>query len=191
MKNIRANELVRSRVKSGLKLIAHSDSKCGFVSALDRASSLIDSQLVLLRSRDYMVWVVARLQVMFGLRISECLNITGNDIDKRGRIIISGLKGSQSRIVIDSELNVFWLGKKRLCTQKIFEFDRYYVYRLYKSVGICYSVEGKKKGICTHTLRHLFIKDVQQSTNDIEETAILVGHKATSSTNHYLKSKIK
>jgi integrase len=145
----------------------------------------------MLGKRGILVVAVARLQFFHGLRISEVLSITGNDIDRFGGIIIRGKKGSSPRKVIDSELHTFWVSKRLLCSEKVFEFDRFFIYRLYKSVGINHAVEGKMNNAVTHFPRHVYIKEVQSSLNDVEKTALVVGHKSSNSTKGYLKSKIK
>lgn len=189
--SIRANKLVTNRVNAVSTPLAQSTTLCGLVDTSDATYSRLNTQLELLTKHGLSVLAVARLQLFHGLRISEVLSITGNDIDRFSGIIIRGKKGSSPRKVIDSELHTFWLSKRLLGSEKVFEFDRYYIYRLYKSVGINHSVEGKTNKTVTHFPRHLYIKEVQNSLNDIEKTALVIGHKNSKSTKGYLKSKIK
>jgi hypothetical protein len=119
------------------------------------------------------------------------LSITGNNIDGRGRIIIKGKKGSDSRLVADTQYRTFWLYKRMIGDNPVFEVSRFYVYRLYNSVGLRSDIEGKKYKAVTHYPRHVFIKSVQGYTQDHEMTKAIVGHKAVSNTKRYLKSKTK
>lgn len=188
---MRANGLIKGGVKSVLALDAHSDIRCGFVSASEQATSVVESQLLLVSSYDSEVGIVGRLQLLYGLRISEILDIEGNDIDRLGRIIVQGKKGSNSRLVIDNQDVKWWISKRALGTQKVFSFDRFYVYRIYKKCGISHAMEGKKHKAVTHYTRHLYVKSMQHYTQDMEQTKQLTGHKAVSNTKKYLQSKIK
>lgn len=188
---MRANGLIKGGVKSGSALVAHSDSMCGFVSTIEEASLAVESQLLLVSAIDWQVGIVGRLQLLYGLRISEILGIRGSDIDKMGRIVVKGKKGSNTRLIIDNQGVKWWIAQRGLGTNKVFGFDRFYVYRIYKKCGIVHEMEGKKHKAVTHYCRHLYVKAMQQSTNDIEITKQLTGHKAVANTKKYLQSKIK
>ena len=191
MKNKNVTSSAIRLTKSGSKLPAHSTTLYESVSQLDRAVSAVYEQLELVKRLDIDVWVISRLQFLFGLRISEALSILGSDIDRYGRIVVQGQKGSSSRLVVDTELIKFWLSRRLLLSQPVFTVNRFYVYRVYCKVGLKSEIEGSKYNAVTHYPRHLFVKQMQKSTNDIEETRLLVGHKKSSNTKRYLKSKTK
>lgn len=188
---MRANGLIKRGVRSGSTLVAHSDSMCGFVSTIEEASSAVESQLLLVSKIDRLVGIVGRLQLLYGLRISEILDIRGCDIDRLGRIVVLGKKGSSPRLVVDNQDVDWWIAQKGLGTNEVFGFNRFYVYRIYNQCGIVHSMAGKKHKVVTHYCRHLYVKSMQQSTNDIEITKHLTGHKAVGNTKKYLQSKIK
>lgn len=177
--------------KTGSKLPAHSTTMYGSVYQLDTASSVLEMQLAKVRAMDEMVYLVGRLQLLYGLRISEALGIRGTNIDGSGRIVVKGSKGSNDRLVIDSDNVAFWRSKRVFSTSLVFEFNRFYVYRIYKAVGIAHEVEGSLYKAVTHYPRHLFVKSIQNTTNNIDTTAQITGHKRVSNTKRYWKSKTK
>jgi integrase len=178
-------------VNEGLSPVAHNTVKSDSVDALDRAYNVLTGQLELVNRHGIEVKAVARLQLLYGLRISEVLAITGNDIDRFGSIWIVGQKKSNARQVIDTELIQFYLSKRLLCTGRVFEFDRFYIHRVYKSCGINHTANGYAKNLTTHYMRHLFVKRISGQTNDLVEMANVIGHKSKTNTKGYLDSKIK
>lgn len=191
MRRKTANSLLENEVKTGSKMPAHSTTMLQSVHSCDSASLVVEGQLDRIREINYECWVVGRLQLLFGARISEVLSITGSSIDARGRVVIKGQKGSESRLVVDTQLRNWWLSMRVMGNDRVFSIDRFYVYRVYKSVGLQSDVEGHKYKAVTHYPRHLFIKSVQLATNDIEQTRQITGHKAVSNTKRYWKSKTK
>lgn len=178
-------------IKEGLSSNAHNSVKYASVEVTERAYNVLNAQLELVYKHGLEVRAVARLQLLYGLRISEVLSITGDDIDRFGSIWIKGKKGSNPRQVIDTELLSFYLSRRLLCTGRIFEFDRFYIHRIYKSCGINHTATGSDKNITTHYMRHLFVKRMSVNSSDISELASIVGHKSESNTKGYLDSRIK
>lgn len=191
MKKIRGNDLLESGIKPVPNPSGHYVEVYGFVDSLDAKLSVANEQVESLKQFGELVYVVGRLQLMFGCRISEILNIKQNDIDRLGRIMVQGMKGSQTRMVVDSEMKHFWLKKRSARSQQVFEFNRQFIDRCYRKVGLRHEVEGAKKGVCSHYLRHMFAKSIQSKTQDVSETQAIIGHKSGLSTHQYLKSKIK
>jgi integrase len=191
-KGISAIELGKRKVKPVLTPPAQSNTQCAHVDALELAGRVADMHLDALMKEGIEVYALARLMYHFGLRVSEALSIEGRHIDRFGNIIVMGLKGSSSRKVADTQLVGFWKSKIALGSHKVFGFDRFYVYRTFKRVGIGITEGGSTRSIVTHLPRHLFISDTQKVTHKALATAEVVGHKSVKSTSHYLdKSKKK
>lgn len=126
-----------------------------------------------------------------GLRVSELLRIKGTDIMPNGSFIIRASKFSQNRIgfVVD---NAEWLQSFRSYPSFIFaDYNRHFVYYLFKRRGISSQIIGNQNKAVTHVLRHQAIENLQRATNDSAVTAQAIGHRSKKSTEHYLNHKIQ
>jgi integrase len=130
---------------------------------------------------------IIKIQYMYGLRISEVLNIRHCHIDRRNNIKVFGAKGSENRIInvagIYNDLRVV-----SSSTRLLFDYyNRFFIYRCYKKLGFVYEHGKGLKCSVTHAPRHLLLKSLESITDDIEEKARFIGHKSTKSTQHYVK----
>lgn len=125
-----------------------------------------------------------------GLRVSELLRIKGTDIMPNGSFIIRASKFSQNRIgfVVD---NAEWLQSYRSYPSFIFaDYNRHFVYYLFKRRGISSQIIGNQNKAVTHVLRHQAIENLLMATKDTAVTAQAIGHRSKRSTEHYLSHKI-
>ena len=125
-----------------------------------------------------------------GLRVSELLRIKGTDIMLNGSFIIRASKFSSNRIgfVINS---ADYLQNFRSFPGYIFaDYNRHFVYYLFKRHGISAQIIGNQNKAVTHVLRHQAIENLQRATNDSAVTAQAIGHRSKKSTEHYLNHKI-
>lgn len=125
-----------------------------------------------------------------GLRVSELLRIKGTDIMLNGSFIIRASKFSSNRIgfVIN---NSEYLQSFRSFPGYIFaDYNRHFVYYLFKRHGISAQIIGNQNKAVTHVLRHQAIENLQRATNDSAVTAQAIGHRSKKSTEHYLNHKI-
>ena len=125
-----------------------------------------------------------------GLRVSELLRIKGTDIMLNGSFIIRASKFSSNRIgfVIN---NSEYLQSFRSFPGYIFaDYNRHFVYYLFKRRGISAQIIGNQNKAVTHVLRHQAIENLQRATNDSAVTAQAIGHRSKKSTEHYLNHKI-
>jgi len=124
---------------------------------------------------------------VYGLRITEVLNITNHDIDLHGRIKIKGLKGSSNRIITGGHYEAYFINCKNKNIHPFTIYDRFFYYRLFKKMGIFISFCNYAKRAVTHACRHQFIAEMQQSGSDILDAQKYIGHKSVKSTEHYVK----
>lgn len=127
----------------------------------------------------------ACLQFEHGLRISEVIGIRSYHITSSGSILIKAKKGSVDRVVYSQEVASYMLDCRRKVIDPFVELDRYYVYREYSKVGLCYIRAGDTRGKVTHLFRHLIAKVNNQAGIDISITQNKLGHKNVKSTKHY------
>lgn len=134
---------------------------------------------------------ILELQVLYGLRITEALNIRYSDITSLGAIHVKGLKGSMDRLVYPVNYRNFWLvfSSNRVILSR--GYNRYYFYRLYKKLGVYSIVSGNKNSSVTHLLRYQYIISLMKQNLELEEIRQLIGHKSIKSTLHYVVKAFK
>lgn len=132
---------------------------------------------------------VIELMYMWGLRVSEVLNITCADVSRTGNIRIKALKGSNFRVVRSSAYERFWLNADSSLLPLKTVYSRFYFYRLFKRIGLYGTFGNNKNKSVTHYFRHLQGLDVQNSFEDWELTASALGHKNVKSTLYYGQKK--
>lgn len=160
---------------------------CGPGSKIGQLMKTVQAQLETMRKKNPTLWAIAELQFMYGLRISEVLDIRGTDIIKPNQVLIKGKKGSQNRIVNLGESKDYYL---RYADRPRLIFDcisRFYVYREYKKLGISHKFSARSKESVTHLFRHLVVKNFKNYNISTNDSKNFIGHKAKASTEVYEK----
>ena len=134
---------------------------------------------------------VIELMAIGGLRISEVLNICPADISRSGNIRIRSLKGSAFRVIQPFIFKEFWLSGGNGLLPLSSVFSRYYFYRLFRKYGLYATFGNNQHRSVTHYFRHLKGLDIQESFEDWNLTASVLGHKNINSTQYYGKKKQK
>jgi integrase len=143
-----------------------------------------------LKDIDKRVWAIAVIQKVSGARISEVLTLDYRNIMENGNIALRGAKRSNDRIVSSGEAWNYLKWCKDLKINPFEELNRFYVYRLYKSVGIILNTGKSEKFAITHAFRHIYVQQAEKivSTENIQKQ---IGHKSINSTKHYEKESSK
>ena len=182
--SIHLSEHLAKSVKS---LLAHSDSLC-------ENRKLQDLQFILGRhisvsNHNLPAYVksIIELQFLFGLRISEALQIDHSQVMFNGAINIRGLKGSNDRFVYPVKYRDFWLQVKRSNSSPGQYYNRFYFYRLYKKIGISGLLSFNKNHSVTHYMRYMYVLQLLKETDNVESIKNLLGHKSIKSTMHYIE----
>lgn len=155
------------------------------------SSKLIDiarqSRLEFLyKSEPWHISLIVHLLADYGLRVSEALSIKATDITSNGQIVIKGSKGSSNRLIVINEYRERLIDLRKSSFNPIKSIDRFVIYRLLKKYNITgQSTYGSKNAVC-HQFRYDVAKDIQSVTNDLNETAKLIGHKSSSNTAIYV-----
>lgn len=126
-----------------------------------------------------------RLQCVSGCRITEALNVDYLDIADNGSVLIKGLKGSNDRVIFDSELASYFLRYRISEVNPFVLMNRFTAYRNLKRLGIGIAKKGRKKASITHVFRNEYIRYSKQLTSNKATIAQSVGHKSTKSQDHY------
>ena len=134
---------------------------------------------------------VVELQFLYGLRISEVLNIERSDVSASGYIKIKGLKNSNSRIVRPVQFLHFWQHSGNHLLPLVNTYSRFFFYRKYKELGLSMRYEGRTNNSVTHLFRHEVVQDLQRSFDETSTTQKFIGHKNIKNTKRYESQKNK
>ncbi|KZE49513.1 recombinase [Brevibacillus parabrevis] len=142
-----------------------------------------------------MIKVVVKVLYLTGMRISECLNVTMDDIDLNKQVIrvIAG-KGNKDRVIPISTRLVPTLmnyieherpitGSNLLfCTKKTGKLSAVYVN---KGISDAVSKLGWKKKVTAHILRHSFASQLVKKDVNLVQIQKLLGHSSLKVTSIY------
>ena len=154
----------------------------------DRITSIVSTLFANSLAPEFLKAVV-EMQFLYGLRISEVLNIERSDVSEAGYIKIKGLKNSNSRIVRPVNYMHFWLSSGRHLLPIVHTYSRFYFYRKYKELGLSVKYSGRVNNSVTHLFRHEVVSELQRSFNEIGTTQKFIGHKNIKNTMRYEDKK--
>jgi site-specific recombinase XerD len=140
-----------------------------------------------LREKSESLYHFAVIQMESGLRTSELISLLHSDITVTGTFRIRGKKRSHSRMISPGISREFLLRHREMRRDPFREFDRFYIRREYKKVGINFYFQGDKKRTVTHIFRHLYVSGMLTAGIEVNEASKFIGHKSVSSTEHYGK----
>lgn len=121
-----------------------------------------------------------------GCRVSEALRVTHKDIDALGRVRVSGMKNSSSRIVYSPSAIEFLLEQRKIRGDIWERFNRFYIYRILKLHGFGMVYGKNEKMSITHYFRHVNAIIAEEISVNILEIAQILGHKKVKNTAIYL-----
>ena len=131
------------------------------------------------------LWYIIDLLINSGCRITEILSINSTDILPNGTVKIKALKGGQNRIIASSDARDYLINCRTNCVNPFMDYNRFYIYRTFKKIGIKYVHSGNTKDSVTHAFRHANT-EIQRKAN-VESNVIKaqLGHKKKSTQKHY------
>jgi len=131
---------------------------------------------------------IIELQLLSGARISQVLKISAKNIASNGVIKIVGSKGSSDIVISSIMFRSFWLSIKSSGLSISDHRDRFYMYRLYRQLGIYGKFGTSGKQSVTHSLRHELFTGMDELQVSKEVAAQKVGQKSMNSQNYYRPS---
>ena len=186
MKNITKSGLFLRNIKPVSEPSAQSATLCdtnnALVCQLNSLYTLIgeDSKLSIVDK------AIIEIQILSGCRIGSALKISHNDISQLCQIRIPAEKGGLSVVITPYVTKSFWLDVK-YSKITISQFrNRFYMYRLYKRLGIFTIVEGNINKSVTHFFRHIVLDNTQSLNLTERERANYAGQKSIESQKYYL-----
>ena len=106
------------------------------------------------------------LLIFYGLRISEALYFDHTNITNDGLIKIKGLKGSSSRILYIRHNREYLINNYLYSLPLANIYSRFYVYRLFKKLGIYQRFNINSHFSVTHYFRHNLVKHLKDNGYD-------------------------
>ena len=175
------------RVKSGVKSDAQTNKLCNFRNIDERLIEQTVRRIESIKDIDVKVYNCAILMMSGGLRVSEALSITPYNITSTGHIFIGGSKGSSNKLIDSGITKDYMLKCKNKKVEPFADINRFYVYRVFKRVGISYDSKNSDKKAVTHALRHLYVENLRKSGIEESDIKNFVGHKNITNTKKYGK----
>src|SRR5687767_11575635 len=177
----------QDRTKDVLKPCAQITTLCDGSNQLQYIVQRLEKCKAQLKRDNVKLYFIVLLQFENALRISEVLSISPVDIDNFGNVLIKSGKGSKHKIIPTGEARQFLLECKRLSIFPFIEYNRFFIYRLYKKYNIELLLNNRSKSSVTHSARH--IAAIAGRKAKFEESVISshLSHKSLKSTNHYGK----
>lgn len=178
-----------STAKHGIKAVFHPTAQiailcCATTEALHTRGLMNAYGMDVLNQRTDLVLCVA-LQLFYSLRISEVLAINCKNIDDSGRIYIQCKKGSQPIVIFDLQLSSIFMYYKRNNIEPFETLDRFFIYRIYKKIGIQHSSSGIINKSVTHAFRHITAKEIRIQGNTDDYVSSALHHKSSKSQQSY------
>ena len=149
------------------------------------ASAKFLQAIIHIKNKNEIVYIVAWLILIYGLRVSEILSIKSSDFRSGIKIFIKGKKKSDSRFIcyagIENEIE-----KYKSFSGFIFgDYSRWYFYREFLKLGIVLNVKGNNKRAVTHAGRHLIGQELKNSGDSTADIQHFLQHKNINSTKNY------
>jgi site-specific recombinase XerD len=183
VEDVRIKPVVPSSAQTNKLLYKNTDNVNQFTSVVSELFTNVNTPLFL--------QAVVELQFLYGLRISEVLNIERSDVSSSGYIRVKGLKNSNSRIVRPVRYLHFWQSSGSHLLPLCNTYSRFYFYRKYKELGLSMKYEGRSNNSVTHLFRHEVVQDLQRSFDETSTTQKFLGHKNIKNTQRYENKKNK
>jgi len=179
------------RSKPDLNQDAHTTTLCNSQKNSDQEIDSLLSKIETIKSKDRLLYFIAHLQLIGGLRISEVLSIAPEDITSTGHVHINSKKGSAQSVIYAGNAANYLINCRANSVYPFNMYSRFYCYRQFKKYGIKFDSVNSSKVSVTHALRHLGASAQRQSNFDQDTIQTFLRHKSANSTQYYGKSKKK
>lgn len=172
------------------------NQKLPHVLSLDEVDRLLDFELV--TPYDYRNKAMLELMYATGLRVSELINLTPQNIDLKNHTVRCFGKGNKERIVPMGEVSCKYLQiyleeyrsvltKRILCDYLFLNNHGKKITRqgFFKNLKIIADKQGITENITPHMLRHSFATHLLNNGADLRSIQLMLGHENISTTGIY------
>lgn len=137
--------------------------------------------------KELIVFIV--FQFEHGLRVSELINISHEDITKIGDVVLKSSKGSNNKVLNGGEFRGYFVQCKKAFKNPFNTYNRFFIYRLYKKYGISFQSEKSSKLSVTHAFRHIHAQSLREENQSNDILAEKLRHKNSNNSKIYGKQK--
>ena len=168
---------------------AHSKNPC--TGQLDPETDIhfLRNKIEQLKNSDRLLYFIAHLQLIGGLRISEVLNIQPSDIALTGHVSIKSLKNSANAVIYAGNAANYLISCKQNNVIPFSLYSRFYVYRQYKKHSINFNSVNSSKSSVTHAIRHIAASAQRKANFSDKNVQTFLRHKSPKSTEYYGKNQ--
>ena len=179
----------KRRVKSVIKPPAQTTTSC-YPGKQDYVyiNSLL-SKIDKLKMLDLKLYYIAQIQFEQGLRISEVLNLRVYDLMPSGHFYIKSAKGSNNRVYFVASVANYFITCKKNGVDPFANYNRFFVYRQYKKLGIDFYNSKTCKHSVTHAFRHIIANEIYKNVDDTETVSDFLRHKNKENYKYYVDNK--
>ena len=150
------------------------------VLSIEEVELLLDIDLK--NSFDYRNKAMLELMYATGLRVSELLNLTINNIDLDNKIVRCFGKGNKERIIPIGDIAIKYLCDSLFLNNHGKTMTRQGFLKIIKTIA---KEKGIKKNITPHVLRHSFATHLLKNGADLRSIQMMLGHENLSTTQIY------
>lgn len=154
---------------------------------VNTSENRLQYQEILLKNQYPTLYIVYLLQKKYSLRITEVLSIKHQNITKKGNALVLGCKGSCNKFIDLDEAKDYFIDCKKRSFNPFLLYDRYFVYRVYKKLGINSEYAYGSKVAVTHGFRYAKAQEIKEIDETLDTAQLVLGHKSQNSTKHYVK----
>jgi len=129
---------------------------------------------------------IIELMYVYGLRISEVLDIHLYDVMTSGLIRIRSKKGSRMRYVMPVYFISFWQVRDRNILPISNFYNRFYMYRVFKKLGYYSKHPGNTNFSVTHYFRHRCVSEMVQAGYTAHSISEFLGHRSAKTIQYYI-----
>ena len=171
--------------KSGPPLVAHNAGVCSrqFSTFFNLDQVYYNYSRNILVNNDMKLLI--ELQLFFGLRVSEALGLTPGSYKGNGMFTVVTLKKNEDRIITIKH-NIKELERNYINILPLKDrYTRYYVYRLYKKLGIYKKYNNNTYYSVTHYFRHKIVQHLISEGISLKNITRYMGWRSEKSITYY------
>lgn len=184
-------ETLKVRTSSVVSPSAHFSKLCNPPDTELCHNSISQSMTLALKDISMEFYYIVIMLEYSGCRISEVFKISPKDIASNGSFILKSSKNSDNRIIFIKELQEYLLDCKMKSIYPFRSYDRYFVYRNLKKLGVGARFGNCKNYSVTHFFRHDLLLSLHNVDKSSEVSKSFIGHKSIKSTRIYATGEKK
>lgn len=186
---LRATQTGKDRDKFVLSPSAQTSALCAAGSGREAAYQAAVTRFLVDSTQPVALRALVELMQVSGCRISQALSISRTNISKNGRITLKGAKGGVDVIATPILYKSFFYEFKDGLNCGFADYNRFFIYRVFKRNGIWLAGFTSEKKAVTHSFRHALVNDISSTSVTQEGIANVLGHKSLKSQAYYVNKK--